>query len=105
MTILQAFLNRPARLAVLGGYLCKGFHCLSTWDGPHRKPVARLKATLNDPSSFEHAETLVGPVDDEGVHALAMKFRASNAYGALILTEAHGLFRHCDCEVIDLIHD
>lgn len=59
----------------------KAFHFLSTWDGSHRKALARLTATLNDSGNFEHVETLVGPVTDEGTHALTMKTRASNAFG------------------------
>ena len=78
----------------------KGFHCLSPWDGSHRDLVEQLKRQLNDPSSFEHAETRVTPVDENGEHRLVMEYRARNAFGTLILQRLSATYRNSDCEVV-----
>lgn len=80
----------------------KGFHCLSTWDGAHRKAVALIKDNLNDPGSFDHVETLVSPVNSDGTHWITIKFRANNVFGALMSSEAKGSYRQSDCEVVSL---
>ena len=78
----------------------KGFHCLSAWDGSHGDLVRQLKRQLNDPSSFEHSETRVTPVDENGEHRLVMEYRARNAFGALILQRLIATYRSSDCEVV-----
>lgn len=79
----------------------KGFHCLSGWSGSHRGVVALVKSLLNDPGSFKHEETLVAPVDG-GRHRFAMKYRAKNGFGALIVSRATGSYSHERCDDIEL---
>ena len=62
-----------------------GTHCLNAWDGSHSLLVDNFKSTLKDPSSFEHDKTIIAPIDDNGKHALMMRYRAKNGFGALTL--------------------
>lgn len=62
----------------------KGFHCLSAWDGSHRGVVREVKSRLRDPNSFEHDETRITPVDEDGFHTLIMKYRARNGFGGMV---------------------
>ncbi len=80
----------------------KGFHCLSFWDGSHPKFKRRVKARLNDPGSFEHIDTLVGPVLPNGRHAVNMQYRARNAFGGMVVGWARGMFRNANCEVTSI---
>jgi len=67
--------------------------------------VTTIKPTLNDAGSFEHVETLVSPVNSEDIHRMTMKFRAKNAFGGLVLTQAKGKYRDSDCELVDLSYN
>lgn len=78
----------------------KGFHCLSSWDGSHRDFVRQVRARLNDPDSFEHDETRVTPVSDEGTHLIFMEFRARNAFGGIVRNTARGSYRQSGCQSI-----
>jgi hypothetical protein len=60
-----------------------GFHCLSAWDGSHPEVIALLEKVLRDPDSFEHDETRIAPVDENGKHLLAMTYRARNGFGGM----------------------
>ena len=62
-----------------------GLHCLSIIDGSHARLVASFKSGLRDPSSFEHVETRITPVRDDGFHHLSMAYRAKNGFGGLTL--------------------
>ena len=81
-----------------------GSHCLEL-DGSHPEVVWRLKRELNDAESFEHVQTLVNPVTDQGTHTLVMRYRAANLLGALVLTDASAQFRNADCVVFDFVAD
>lgn len=61
----------------------KGFHCLSMIDGSNTKVVDAVKRSLRNPSSFEHIETNITPVDKKGVHHLIMSYRAQNGFGGM----------------------
>ncbi len=76
----------------------KGFHCLSAWDGSHREVVNQVKAQLRDPSSFEHTETRISPVDEDGNHQLRMTYRARNGFGGMNVGQAVAAVRQSDCE-------
>ena len=76
----------------------KGFHCLSSWDGSHRGVVKDVEDQLNDPDSFDHDETRVTPVSAEGTHTLSMKFRANNAFGALMRGQAVAVYQNEGCD-------
>lgn len=59
----------------------------SAWDGSHIKLVRAVKNIMNDPKSFEHVETryYFDKKNNEIIHVI-MKFRGTNAFGALILS-------------------
>lgn len=78
----------------------KGFHCLSAWDGSNRHLVDAVKESLRDPSSFEHAETKIGPVNAQGLHFVTMTFRAKNGFGGTNIGSATGIIRQSDCLLI-----
>lgn len=61
----------------------KGFHCLSVLDGSNIAVVEAVKRSLRNPSSFEHIETTITPVDKKGVHHLMMSYRAQNGFGGM----------------------
>lgn len=57
--------------------------CLSSYDGSNRELVGIVKENMNDPDSFEHAETLYKLFKDYAV--VVMKYRGKNKFGALVL--------------------
>lgn len=79
-----------------------GFHCLSFWDGSHPRVVTQVQASLNDPDSFEHDETRVTPVSDDGIHEFIMEFRARNGFGGTVRGMAIGTYRQSDCQPLSL---
>lgn len=60
-----------------------------------------IESVLNDPDSFDHDETLVAPVVD-GRHQFTMRYRARNAFGALVVGVAKGSYGHHDCDDVDI---
>ena len=89
--------KEEARLAEKAEEKRKGFHCLSAWDGSHREVVKEVKRLLNDPDSFEHDQTLVSPVSNEGTHNLTMHFRAKNAFGGYVRGTARATYTNAGC--------
>lgn len=75
-----------------------GFHCLTAWDGSNASLVDKVKAGLNDPDSFEHANTWIRPVDKTGRHYIKMVFRARNPFNAMVPAEAIGSVDPATCE-------
>lgn len=75
----------------------KGFHCLSAWDGSHTGLIAQVKAQLREPDSFEHIETRIAPVDENGDHAVAMKYRARNGFGGMNVETALATVKSATC--------
>lgn len=54
----------------------------SAWDGSHRGLTALIKKTMNDPSSYEHVETVYW---DKGDHLVVKTtFRGKNAFGGVV---------------------
>ncbi|WP_407496810.1 hypothetical protein [Pseudooceanicola sp. MF1-13] len=76
-----------------------GFHCLSAWSGAHPEFVDMVRDQLRDPSSFEHVETRVTPVDEAGQHNLFMTYRAANGFGGLNVVIASGVYATDGCAV------
>ncbi len=76
-----------------------GFHCLSGWDGSHLDLVSEVKRRLNDPRSFEHAETRTWSVTPEGRNQILMTYRARNGFGAMMLGKAVGTFDNETCDI------
>lgn len=78
----------------------KGFHCLSSWDGSHRDVVETVKENLRDPSSFEHIETRITPVNSDGKHELFMEYRANNAFGGKVGGFARATVENSNCDAV-----
>ena len=54
----------------------------SAWDGSHRSLTEVIKKSMNDPNSYEHAETRY---IDKGDHLIVMtEFRGKNAFGGVV---------------------
>jgi len=75
----------------------KGFHCLSSWDGSHRDFRDAVKSMMRAPDSFEHIETRVTPVANDGTHTILMEYRAQNGFGGMNVATAVGTYRNSDC--------
>ncbi|WP_339635258.1 hypothetical protein [uncultured Sneathiella sp.] len=80
----------------------KGFHCLSPWDGSHRIVEREVENQMRDPDSFEHIETLISPVNENGVHSLTMKYRARNGFGGMSIGMARAIIQNDDCSAVIL---
>lgn len=74
----------------------KGFHCLDSWDGAHPEVVELVKGELRDPSSFQHIETRVSPVSDQGLHSFTMEYRAANGFGGMNVGASAGEYVNAD---------
>lgn len=59
----------------------------SAWDGSHKKLEDMIKATLNDPDSYEHDATIY-TTNKDGSIRVHTQFRAKNAFGGTIRKEA-----------------
>jgi hypothetical protein len=54
----------------------------SVWDGSHRGLTEVIKKSMNDPSSYEHEETVYW---DKGDHLIVKTtFRGTNAFGGVV---------------------
>jgi uncharacterized protein (DUF1684 family) len=79
-----------------------GFHCLSSWDGSHREFRNAVRDRMRDPDSFEHIETRVTPVDEDGMHTIIMQYRARNGFGGMNVGTALGQYRNAGCGFVIL---
>lgn len=59
--------------------------------------MAYFREQLRDPDSFEHIETRITPVDDDGQHLLFMRYRAANGFGGLNLEQLVATVENDDC--------
>ena len=75
----------------------KGFHCLSPWDGSHRRIVKYVEKRLRDPDSFEHIETKIWPLNPKGEHQLMMRYRAKNGFGGMTIGKVVATVKNSDC--------
>jgi len=78
----------------------KGFHCLSSWDGSHRKLTTVLKKNLKDPSSYEHISTRVTPVNTDGLHDAVVTYRAKNGFGGFAIGTILATYSNKNCNII-----
>ena len=76
----------------------KGFHCLSSWNGAHRGVEKYVKENLRDPSSYEHIETRITPVNKKGEHSLIMKYRAKNGFGGMTVESIMATVKNETCQ-------
>ena len=79
----------------------KGFHCLSDWDGSHSTLKSSVKSVLRNPSSFEHIETRIGPVNENGQHFVSMRYSAENGLGGTNVELATATISNSSCQLID----
>lgn len=73
-----------------------GRHCVY-FDGAFPEFERLILAQLRDPDSYERIETRVGPVEQDGGHVIALKYRARNGFGGMNVSEAIGTFANADC--------
>ena len=78
----------------------KGFHCLSSFDGSHAGVKKLVKEKMRDPKSFEHIETQISPVNDNGAHNLIMKYRAKNGLGGFSVNSASAIIDNESCKAV-----
>jgi hypothetical protein len=64
----------------------------SGWNGSHIKLTKLLKEKLDDPESFDHAETTYWDYGDR--IRVVMEYRTKNKFGALVKSEALGWFNN-----------
>ena len=83
----------------------KGFHCLSVWDGSLAEFRTEVKNMMREPDSFEHVETRVSPVDENGKHLAIMTYRARNGFGGVNVGAASASFNNFDCKYVILSVD
>lgn len=62
----------------------------SAWDGSHVETVRAIKASLNDPESFRHGETVYFQRKDGSLKVLTT-FYAKNGFGGTIKTVAESI--------------
>ena len=81
-----------------------GLHCLSGWDGSNADLVRRVKLTLRDPDSFEHAKTIIRELNPDGEHPIIMRYRARNGFGGITIGYARGVVSNatCDARVLEI---
>lgn len=79
----------------------KGFHCLSQWDGSHRDLARSVIDSLNDPRSFQHVDTLISSVYEDGTNRILMTFRARNGFGGMVVNHVQATMRNSDCTILE----
>ncbi|ABA81236.1 hypothetical protein GQF56_16115 [Rhodobacter sphaeroides] len=77
-------------------------HCLNPQDGSHPEFVSAVKARLRNPDSFEHLETRVLEVDEEGRNTVVMGFWMRDRFGEKKMETAFGSFSNKTCGSLDV---
>ncbi len=80
----------------------RGFHCLSPWDGAHDDFKALVQNMMRNPSSFEHIQTRISPVDADGNHTIIMDYRAENGFGGMNVGVATATVSNATCAATPL---
>lgn len=77
----------------------RGGHCIDDVRG-NDSLTEQVVAQLRDPKSFEHDETVIGPVTEatEGKHPITMRYRARNGFGGMNVETAVGLVDPATCK-------
>ena len=96
--------HRPAREARQAEKKRKGLHCLSGWNGHHRGFSRIIERELQDPDSMKAIQTMIGSVNEEGKHRIAMEFSAKNRFGGRVRYHAIGQVSNdtCDAKLIEI---
>lgn len=71
------------------------------FDGSCPALVSEVKKKLNDAESFEHVQTQYRDIPTDSLLMVQMKFRAKNAFGAMVLQQVDAKV-HYDGTVTDL---
>ena len=81
-----------------------GKHCISSWSGEHRELAHYVKSDLREPDSYEHVQTVIMPVDEDGEHTLVMRYRARNGFGGMGAGNVIAQVQNSDCsfEITDM---
>jgi hypothetical protein len=80
-----------------------GTQCLSGWNGAHPDLVGFVKENARNPNSFEHIETIIGPVRKDGEsHLVRMKYRAENGFGGMNVEVIFATVDPYNCEIINV---
>lgn len=65
---------------------------IASWNGSCRPVEQVIKKNLHDPASYEHVSTEVyKSADDSTIYQIETKFRAKNAFNAIVLNSATAL--------------
>ncbi len=89
--------QEAAEAAEEAAFQATGRHCLNPFTGAN-DPLIRLTSTqLVDPDSFEHIETAIAPANEAGIHAIVMRYRATNGFGGFSIGLATGLVESATC--------
>ncbi len=80
-----------------------GHHCLSGWDQTHMALKRALIQSLRNPDSFDHIETLITPVLDDGTHILTLTYRAENGFGGMDIGQVIAQIDNETCAVTEII--
>ncbi|WP_454883987.1 hypothetical protein [Sphingomonas oryzagri] len=59
-----------------------GQHCLG-WNDSYPQLVNWVKSNTRNPKSFEHIQTVMMPIDKNGVNEVMMRYRAQNGFGGM----------------------
>jgi hypothetical protein len=73
------------------------FHCLSAWDGTYSALINVVKENLRDPGSFEHVETRISEIAEDGRQDVIMRYRAKNGFGGVNVQYAKGRLFNLNC--------
>lgn len=74
--------------------------CFSSWDGSHRNLEKIIKASMNDPQSYEHEETTYWDLNDHLI--VRTTFRGKNAFGGTVKNWVRAKMT-ISCDLIDVI--
>lgn len=77
------------------------FHCLSAWDGTYSALINAVKENLRDPGSFEHVETRISEIREDGRQEVIMRYRAKNGFGGLNVQYAKGTLFNLNCDLLE----
>lgn len=80
-----------------------GFHCLSDFNGRHFGFARLVKANLREPDSFEHIETRITPVNEDGEHQIIMIYRGRNGFGGMNVETISAVISNETCDLIEIL--
>jgi hypothetical protein len=73
---------------------------LSAWDGTYSALINAVKENLRDPGSFEHVETRISEIGEDGRQEVIMRYRAKNGFGGMNVQYAKGVLFSLNCALL-----